>query len=466
MVGPPPGGATGAHRPAAPLTPAAARAFLAAHTTIPTPAELARRRAARARGVTLNRVRALCAALGHPQSSFRALHVAGTNGKTSTTLAAGALLSAAGMRAGTFTSPHEERVAERIRLGAAEIGEQELAAALSAVAGAMQDCGGEPPGFFEILTVAALWHFATQGAQVAAIEAGIGGRPDATGVLSAEVAVVTSVGLDHTELLGDTLEQIAADKATIAHSARVLVVGPADPGLLPIFDAAAAAECWQAGRDWAVVSSVAAPGGRVVDVETPYGCHRDLVLPIRGDHQAWNLCAAIVATEAFCARALSAGEVSAALAGLCIPGRLEVLCHDPLVVVDGAKNVQGAVAASAALTEVGYPPRRRILVVGLLAGRRPEEMLLALGAASARLVVSCTAPSPRALPASAIATAARGLGIEAIEGGSLGSALALALDAVGTGEAIVVAGSLSLVGPARRACGTDACVGAAHQVLA
>ena len=402
-------------------------------------------------GGSPERVARVLAALGSPERSFRAIHLTGTNGKTTATLATAALLEAAGVRAGSFTSPHLERVEERIRLGGEEISPSELVSLLERVIRAA-DASGEEIGYFEALTLAALAGFAEAGVEVAAVEVGIGGLRDATNVLGAEVAVVTSVGLDHTEVLGDTLEEIATDKAAIAASAHTLVSGPVDPGLLPLLDSSGARRHLAAGRDWQLVTTPVA-SGQLLDLASPVGTHRKVHLGLRGPHQGANVATALLATEAALDRRLDDDEVARGLAALAVPGRLELLASAPLVLADGVKNPAGARALRAALdVEPLLVGRSLVVVVGLLAGHDAEEMLAALDVAAARLVVTCAPETPRALPAEVVAEAARAAGAPAVVvGEGVAGSVHLALRETGDADAVVVTGSLYVVGEARSA---------------
>jgi dihydrofolate synthase / folylpolyglutamate synthase len=401
------------------------------------------------------RMRRLVDVLGHPEDAFPVIHVTGTNGKTSTARAIAQLLMAKGLSVGVYTSPHLESINERISADGEPISDHDLAQVLSDIA-LLEEVGfgtGEGWTWFEIMTGAALRFFADRPVDVAVIEVGIGGRWDATNVVTAAVAVVTNVGLDHLELLGPTRSHVAREKAGIVTPGAPLVLAERDPELLPIFEAEGASPLLLAGRDWAVESNELAVGGRLVDIRTPAGRYPELYIDLHGRHQAENFAAAVVATEAFFDAPVEPDLVAEAAATVASPGRLEVVGRRPLVVLDGAKNVEGARAAAAAVAEEFAEVSSRILVVGLLGGKDPAEMLEALGVRGARLLVVCAPPSPRAQAAAELAAVAARFGVPTEVADSVPEAMELALEAAAPEDLVLVSGTLYLVGAARAAFG-------------
>jgi dihydrofolate synthase/folylpolyglutamate synthase len=215
------------------------------------------------------------------------------------------------------------------------------------------------------------------------------------------------------------------------------------------FRQAGAAAVWERGVDFGVASNDMAHGGRLLELWTPGARYADVYLPLHGPHQGDNAACALAAAEAFFGRPVHADVVAEAVAGTRSPGRMEVLGRRPTVVVDGVKNPEGARAAAATLAEEFAGARSLVLVVGLLQGRDPVEMLEALGARKARLVVACTPATPRALPAAEIVAAAHRLGVDAEDGGAVGPAIERARAAADPDDVILVAGSLYVAGPAR-----------------
>jgi dihydrofolate synthase / folylpolyglutamate synthase len=398
------------------------------------------------------RMRRLAHLLGDPQRSQPVVHLTGTNGKTSTARALTQLLIHKGLSVGTFTSPHLEKINERIMAGFEPVPDGDLAEVLSDLAALEAFMGdGMRPTWFELMTAAAFRYFADRPVDVAVVEVGMGGRWDATNIADGSVSVVTNISLDHTELLGPTREHIAREKAGIVKPGSTLVLGETDPGLYDIFAAEAPEALWLAGRDFAVESNVMAVGGRLVDLRTPGNHYEGVYLPLHGRHQADNFMAALAAAEAFFGQPLEADIVVAAAAAVSSPGRLEVVGQHPLVVLDGAKNLAGAESSAAAVTEEFGPDRSRVLVVGMLGGKDAREMLQALDADKARLVVTCPPPSPRAQPAETVAEAARSLGCRAVATASVAEALELAMAEATGDELVLVTGSLYVVGEARTA---------------
>ncbi len=396
------------------------------------------------------RMRRLAHLIGDPQGSQPVVHLTGTNGKTSTARALSQLFMSMGLTVGTFTSPHLEKINERIMVDLEPISDEDLAEVLTDLANleTLLD-EAERPTWFELLTAAGFRYFADRPVDVAVVEVGMGGRWDATNIADGVVSIVTNVALDHTELLGPTREHIAGEKAGIVKPGATLVLGETDPALYGIFESEGPATTWLAGRDFAVESNVVAVGGRLLDLRTPGDRYEGVYLHLHGRYQADNFLDALVGAEAFFGRPLEHEVVAEAAARVSSPGRLEVVAQRPLVVLDGAKNIAGAEASAAAINEEFGAERSPVMVVGMLGGKDPLEMLIALGAAKARLVVTCPPPSPRAQAAEAVAEAARSLGCRAIAAGSVLEALEVALGEASAEDLVLVTGSLYVVGSAR-----------------
>ncbi|MGH9123339.1 MAG: bifunctional folylpolyglutamate synthase/dihydrofolate synthase [Acidimicrobiales bacterium] len=405
----------------------------------------------------LARMRRLVRVLGDPQDAYPVIHVTGTNGKTSTAKALTTLLMSKGLTVGTFTSPHLETVNERLMYNGQPIPDDELAALLSDLALLERlvtegdDEGLGRPTWFELLAAAAFRWFAERPVDVGVIEVGLGGRWDATNVADADVAVVTNVGLDHVEFLGPTVADIAREKAGIVKPASTLVLSETRPELVPIFEAEAASQVLLRGRDFELLGNEVAVGGRVLRMRTPQAQYDDVFLALHGRHQAYNFLDAVVAVEAFFGNPIEPPRLAEAGAAVRSPGRLEVVGRRPLIVLDGAKNLPGAEAMAAALDEEFGDIRSRIMVVGMLRGKDPGEMLQALAAAKARRIITCPPPSPRAHSADVVAKAAILLGVEAEPAASVADAVDRARELATEDEMIVVTGSLYVVGAARTA---------------
>ena len=397
---------------------------------------------------TLERMRRLTELMGDPQRAYPVVHITGTNGKGSTARLLTSLLGARGLKVGTYTSPHLERINERLAADGEPIADDELAEILAAVA-ALEPLMERSPTWFEIVTAAALRWFADIAVDVAVIEVGLGGTWDATNVADAQVAVVTNVSLDHVGILGPTLSDIAAEKAGIVKSDSSLVLGETDPALAAIFTRAAAGEVWERGSAFACETNRLAHGGRLLDLRTIGGQYSDVFLPLHGAHQGDNAAAALAAAEAFFGAPLPDELVRSALSAVRTPGRMEVVGRRPLCLLDGAHNPAGAGAAGATLAEEFAGADRRVVVLGLLRGRDPVEMLEALDPSHIVLIVACPPPSPRALPPSEVALAASKMGLPAEVASSVADGVALARARAGPEEMLLVTGSLYTVGEAR-----------------
>jgi dihydrofolate synthase/folylpolyglutamate synthase len=395
--------------------------------------------------------------LGDPQGAAPVVHLTGTNGKTSTARALTTLLMAKGLTVGTFTSPHLERINERLSTNGEAIADAELAQLLSEIADLEPLLGPDVHlTWFEIITGAAFRWFADRPVDVSVVEVGLGGRWDATNVADGIVAVVTNIGLDHTEFLGPTLADVAKEKAGIIKPGSTLVLSERRPELVEIFAAERPERLWLRGRDFDVEGNDLALNGRMLTLRTPGAVYEDVFLALHGRHQADNFIDALVAAEAFFDAPLEAELVAEAGAKIRSPGRLEVVGRHPLILLDGAKNVPGAESAAAAINEEFGDATSRVLVVGMLRGKDPDEMLRALEAGKARLVIACPPPSPRAMAPEEVVAAALRLGCVTEVTTSVAEAVTLARDAAGPDDLILITGSLYVVGAARAALAAGA----------
>jgi dihydrofolate synthase / folylpolyglutamate synthase len=371
----------------------------------------------------LDRMRRLLTALGSPQERYGAIHVVGTNGKSSTVRMTAAILEAHGVRTGSFLSPHLSSFAERIRIGDADTPATDFGAAVQRAAAATAKVdrtleAGDRVTQFELLTAAALAEFARRGIEVAVVEAGLGGRWDATNVLAAPVVVLTNVGLEHTRWLGPTIPDIAREKLAVVPPGATLVVGELD------LEAEAEARRTPAAR-LVQATETAAPS------------------PLRG-FQRTNFAVARAAALAHLG-ALDEARVAAAAAGVEVPGRMQLVGRHPLTLYDGAHNPSGVAALAAALPDV-LDGRRPVVVVSVLDDKDAAGMLRALLPGSAGAVFTRSA-NPRALSPATLASLAGQLGatgpleIEPDPARAVERARALA----GPGGAVVATGSIYLV---------------------
>jgi len=395
----------------------------------------------------------MVSAMGDPQHAYPVIHITGTNGKGSTARMITAVLAASGLSVGTFTSPHLQTLNERFSWNGRPIDDDDLAEQLTAVA-EVADLTGVDVSHFEAITAATFRWFADIAVDVAVVEVGALGRWDATNVADAAVAVITNVSIDHVDFVGVADRAvIAAEKVGIVKPGSTLVLGETDPVLQSIFEDAGAKRIVRRYDDFDCDENQVAVGGRLLTIRTPEAVLEDVFLPLHGAHQGDNAAIALATCEAFFDRPLDSDVVAEAFAGVSIPGRFEVVRRDPTLILDGAHNAHGAAAAGATLDEDFAGAAGRIIVFGTFRGHDPGEMLVALDAADARLLIVCTAPWPRAIPAAEIAEAARSLGITPLVIDDPVAATRRAVSEAEEGEIVLVTGSLYVVGAVRSGLG-------------
>jgi dihydrofolate synthase/folylpolyglutamate synthase len=401
-------------------------------------------------GLSLDHMQRLVGVLGDPQESFPVIHVTGTNGKGSTARMITALLVEHGLSVGTYSSPHLQRINERISWNAEAISDEQFAAVVTEIA-RVAPLSGITPSYFELLTAAALLWFAESAVDVAVVEVGLLGRYDATNVCEADVAVITNIGRDHTDGEGEWKQAIATEKAGIITGTSTLVTGVTDSTLKAIFDAEGPERMYAADVDYEVISDLYAVGGHLIDLRTPFGTYEDLLVPLHGAHQSDNAATAIVTVESFFDRLLDETVVQEAFRTVTMPGRFEVVSHSPLLILDGAHNPEGARAAALTLRDEFDVAGRRVLVFGMLGGRDVVEMLESLDVRNADLVIACTPNSPRAVPAVDVAAVVRAMGVMVEQIDDVPTAVQRAIDVSTEDDVILVAGSLYVAGAARTA---------------
>ncbi|HWB36079.1 MAG TPA: folylpolyglutamate synthase/dihydrofolate synthase family protein, partial [Rugosimonospora sp.] len=336
-----------------------------------------------ARGFTrvvfdLSKIEALLDVMGTPQRSYPAIHLTGTNGKTSTARMIDSLLRAQGLRTGRYTSPHLETVRERIALDGEPVDERRFVATYREVAPYAELIDRkypEPLTYFDVTTAMAFAAFADAPVDVAVVEVGLGGADDATNVLHAGTCVITPIGLDHTEFLGDTLADIADAKAGIVHSGATLICAAQDPEAIePILRRVAevGATIAREGVEFGVVERSLAVGGQVLSLQGLGARYDGVFLPLHGEHQAQNAALALAAVEAFLGagtqRTLDPETVREGFAGTTSPGRLERVRTAPTILLDAAHNPHGMAATVAALQQE-FSFRRLVVVLAVLADK-------------------------------------------------------------------------------------------------
>jgi dihydrofolate synthase / folylpolyglutamate synthase len=400
---------------------------------------------------SLDRMRTLLRFLGDPQLDVPFIHLTGTNGKGSTARMAASLLVASGRSVGTYTSPHLEKLNERIAFNGESISDTDLADVLSDVALA-EEAGGEPCSFFELTTAAAFRWFGDIAVEAAVFEVGMGGNWDATNAGDGGVAVITNIDLDHMNFFGPTRQDIAREKSGIFKPGAFALIGERDPEIAQLLHSLAhereAGEVWQRGTEFDVLSNRLAMAGRVLTLNTPGARYEDVFVPLHGSHQGDNAAIALAAVEAFLGEPLSVEAVQEGFATVKNPGRLEVVARRPLVVLDGAHNPAGSGVLRAALDETFAACENRIIVMGLLDGREEFEMVRDVCSGAAQ-VIAVAPDSPRAMDPERIRVACDTLGIAVRVAKNVPDALALGKELTGEADMLLVTGSLYLIGEAR-----------------
>jgi dihydrofolate synthase / folylpolyglutamate synthase len=419
---------------------------------------------------SLGPVEAICERLGRPQDWFAVVQVTGTNGKSSVARMAATLIAAQGRRVGLYTSPHLLSYCERFAVVGTDVS-RDVPPAIGMAAEAARGAGVTPTEF-ELLTAAALYLFARQDVEYAVLEVGLGGRWDATSVTTPAVAVITGVGLDHTDRLGGTLAEIAADKAHIIKAGSVALLGP---GVGPQARDVIRARADRVGAPTVAVVQAGSPHSSVSDESTitfevtgsPGGPGGVTRLNVSGLHteysglslpgpsfQAPNVATAIGAAESALGGALGPDATREALAALVVPGRFQLVASDPPTVVDGAHNPQAAEMLAGAVREAWPSPAHRpVVVLGMLADKDAAGLIAALAPVAAGFVVTEPAVA-RALGASALAAAVQEATVtRPAVASSVAEAVALARERAADG--VLVTGSLYTVGEALRALGVS-----------
>jgi dihydrofolate synthase / folylpolyglutamate synthase len=369
------------------------------------------------------RISALMEMLGSPQLGYPSIHIAGTNGKTSVARMVDALLTALQRRTGRTTSPHLQSAVERICIDGKPISPAQYVATYREIEPFVQlvdqqseAAGGPAMSKFEVLTAMAFAAFADAPIEVAVVEVGLGGRWDATNVINAPVAVITPIGVDHADYLGDTIAEIAAEKAGIIHKQdddlvptdTVAVIARQVPEAMEVLlaqtiraDAAVARE----DSEFAVLGRQVAVGGQLLELQGLGGVYSDIYLPLHGEHQAHNAVVALAAVEAFfgagAQRQLEIDVVRAGFAAVTSPGRLERMRSAPTVFIDAAHNPAGATALAQALQEE-FDFRNLVGVISVMADKDVDGILTALEPVFDQIVVTHNG-SPRALDVEALA---------------------------------------------------------------
>ncbi len=350
---------------------------------------------------SLDRIRAFTELLGDPQHNYPVIQLTGTNGKTSTSRMIDTLLRALDLRTGRFTSPHLERMNERICVDGEPLTDEEFVLAFNDIAPythLVDSSQPHPLSFFETIVGMAYAAFADAPVDVAVVEVGMGGTWDATNVADAQVAVVTPIGVDHARYLGNSAEQIAVEKAGIIKSGATAVLAEQTPGPAEVLlrrCAEVGVTPVREGLEFAVASRVPAVGGQMLSLQGLRARYDDVFLPLYGAHQAQNAVTALAAVEAFLGNdPLGDDVVREAFARATSPGRLEIIRRSPMILLDAAHNPHGAEAVAAALDDsFAFSPL--IGVVGVMTDKDVEGMLSVFEPHLAHVVCTQNSTAPR-----------------------------------------------------------------------
>jgi dihydrofolate synthase/folylpolyglutamate synthase len=403
-----------------------------------------------------HRIEALCEALDSPQTHVPAIHIGGTNGKTSTARIASAVLAATGLTVGTYTSPHLQSIRERISLNGSPIDPESFGEVFDHILPYVKDVEtrlGETLTYFEILTAMYFLWAAETPVDVSVVEVGLGGRWDATNVVPAPVAVITNVQLDHMRMLGSDRQTIAREKAGIVKPGSALVTGERTPDILAAIAEVAGPPTTVLSRDFSVADNRVAVGGRYLSIHTTESAYEGLYLPLHGAHQGTNAAVALQAVTSFLAPGatrLDSAVVADGLIRTQVPGRLETIRPDDseaTVILDVAHNPDGMSALISSLIEA-FAFERVKFVIGILDDKDYLGMLSEITRVPASLIAT-QAKTVRSVPLASLAAAAEETGLACEINDDVSDALKNALALARPDELVCVTGSHYVVGEAR-----------------
>ncbi|MFP3950965.1 MAG: bifunctional folylpolyglutamate synthase/dihydrofolate synthase [Candidatus Bathyarchaeia archaeon] len=405
----------------------------------------------------LEPIRHLLMDLGNPQSSLRFIHVSGTNGKGSTSAMIASILRVQGYRVGLFTSPHLERFTERIKVDDEEISQEKVARIGSRIRPLVERMVGyDAPlllRFFDVVTAMSLLHFHDEGVDFAVLEVGIGGELDATNVIDADVSVITNVGLEHEEILGETLLEIADKKAGIIKSGRILVTATKDEEVYKLFKERCervGAQIFRVDKDLSYQKLSSSMEGQKLTIRGILQTYRNIKIPLLGEHQLRNATTAVGAIEALNLQGsdISCLAIKRGLSSVNWQGRLEIVRRSPIVVLDAAKDHKAAEALSTALkSEFSYD--KLIFVVSISQDKHIEEMINNLAEVGDFFIITTHGVRERAADPSVIAEALRQNERQYQVITEVKQAISVALEFAGPDDLVCVTGSVFLVGKVR-----------------
>ncbi len=405
----------------------------------------------------LDNIRTLMSIFGNPHRTFRCVHIAGTNGKGSTSAMIESVLRTSGVRTGLFTSPHLLSFTERVRVNGEEISEDEviaLAEEVKAAAGKIEDFS---PTFFEVVTTMAFLHFRNKGVDWAVVETGLGGRLDATNLVVPEVSVITRIGLDHCDFLGSTLREIAREKAGIIKEGVPVVSANQEPEAMEVIDAKSAEKrsaLYTFGKEF-TAQPVSEYFGGITFHYSGDNEYCDLRVPLSGGYQVVNSALSLKAVEI-----ISSGfpglrlDIVKGLAEVRWPGRLELVKEDPPVLIDGAHNPQASRSLADFLKKIVLNKYRRIiLVIGAMGDKNIEGILEPLLPLASEILFAAPAYGRAASPERLAAAAAK-MGCSSVIAGSVAEAVVKAEELQRPGDLILITGSFYTIGEAKEFLGS------------
>jgi dihydrofolate synthase/folylpolyglutamate synthase len=405
---------------------------------------------------TLDPIIRLAGLLDNPQNSYKSIHITGTNGKGSTSAMIASILRAAGYRVGLFTSPHLERFTERIRVDGEEIPEEDVVRLTKLIKPLVDRLDAEPqrvhPLFFDIVTAMALKYFEEMRVDFAVLEVGMGGRLDATNIVNPLVSVITNISLEHTHVLGDTVLKIAYEKAGIIKPHSVLVTATQDDSVYALFEQ----------RCRSIDTEIHRVGGDITFRRLGGDLHYQsfkvnglkgnytLRTPLLGGYQLYNAATAIGAVESLSRSKIEISETAVArgLAEVSWPGRLEVMQEHPLVVLDSAKDAEATRALSEAVDEL--PHRKLIAVVSISSDKNIPEMIRHIASVADEFIITSHSVMGRAAERDLIGGEVDKYVLPWVSVEKVEDAVNAALFKAGRDDMILVAGSVFIVGEARR----------------
>ena len=406
---------------------------------------------------SLDRIKLLLDYLGNPQDGLKAIHIAGTNGKTSTSRMIERLLRSLDLRTGLYTSPHLVHPRERISIDGEPISVKNFEEVFSQVEPFLEIVDEKIPGgsvtFFEVLTAMAFVSFSDTPVDVISLEVGMGGRWDATNVLTPMVSVITPIDLDHQEYLGNTIEKIALEKAGIIKENIPVVVSNQGKDAAKIILAKAIennSPIMREGIELDVLERSVGIGGQQLTIANPYGTHSELFLPLFGKHQASNAAVSLTAVEAFLDRQIDHDLVQEAFAEFSSPGRLQILKRNPTIVIDAAHNPAGIRATKQGITE-SFQFDNLILILAFMGDKDVDQILEELKG-FAQVVILTQTNSIRALSVVDLAKKVKNISqfatrIESSDNSSEAIKLAMNLAKdLGNSAGIIALGSVVLAG--------------------